>query len=154
MKNIALFISFMTMGITLNSCSDHSVETVNNVPDKVILTIDGTEKIFTDVSVTESTYTNADQNIPTYNILATNGNDNGEFVAFQIGRDYTGTDGLYEFIYTTATGSKTISDNFSFNISQNSNNRLQGNFSGPLFDNAEAETPSATVTGGSFDIYL
>lgn len=154
MKNIILFIGLVTIGLLSNSCSDHSAETVNTLPDNLTLTVNGVERKFTDVSIVESTYTNEDQNIPSYNVLATHEEDNGEFVAFQIRRDYTGNDGLYEFIYTTPAGSHTVSGNFTFSITQNSGNRITGTFSGPLFDNSDAVTPSVTVTEGSFDINL
>jgi len=154
MRNIILILCILAASLHLNSCtSDHEAGTVNDIPDTLTLTIDGQVKNFTSVNVVESsvTDTNENQTIPTYNILATNSSDDGEFVAFQLRRNYTGPGGLYEFIYNNGQGSHSFGDNFTFITTQNSPNVLIGEFSGPLYIE-NSELPSVTITNGSFNI--
>lgn len=152
MKKIA-FILVATLLITsFVSCSDSTGDTRDTSPDYFTFKVDGVQKTFTNVQVTESTYIEGDLNIPTYNVLATPQEDNGEYVAFQIERDFTGNGGLYEFIYTNTDDTYRISDNFTFSLSTNTTNKLSGTFSGPLFDASGAITPAVIITEGVFDI--
>jgi hypothetical protein len=150
MRTIILFIASFAMATGLISCSDSTNDSPDTSPDVVTFKVDGTQKTFTNVQVTESVYIIDDINIPTYNVLATNQDNEGEYIAFQIQQDYTGTAGLYTLIYNDAEGNHTIADNFSMNITSNTNSRLAGAFSGPLFQQ-EIE-PSVNISEGSFDI--
>lgn len=154
MKTIIAFISIIIMGFTFSSCSDHSSDTVNPIPDSITLKVDGVQKTFTNVVVAQSSFldTNENETVPTYNVLANYEDDNGEYIAFQVRRDYTGSGGLYQFIYTTPNGSHSLSQGFTFATTQNTAAKLTGTFSGPLFDTPDTTTPSVIITEGAFDV--
>lgn len=137
--------------ITLSSCSDNTSDIPDTAADVISFRVDGIQKAFTTVQVTESTFIEGELDVPTYNVLATPEEDNGEYVAFQMERDFTGTGGLYAFIYSDAEGSThSITDNFTFTVTVNTANKLAGSFSGPLF--LQEIEPSLTISEGSFNI--
>lgn len=153
MKAIGKYIIPLLLFTGLTSCTDSTGDTPDTNPDSVTFKADGVQKIFTNVQVTEGVFIEGELSVPTYNVLATNEEDNGEFIALQVQQDYSGTEGLYEFIYSDTNGeTHSIADNFNFNVTTGTTEQLAGTFSGPLFDASPGITPSVVITEGVFDI--
>lgn len=153
MKRILLLLTWTTVFMGFGSCSDEPGETTNPPSEQssLTVTVDGVEKSFPNVSVSQGIFLTGEESIPTYNVLANSEEDNGEFIAFQVRQDYTGTEGLYTFIYNDDMGNHTLIDSFVMNITTNTTEKLTGSFSGSLFQDEEAE-PSVNITAGSFNI--
>jgi hypothetical protein len=152
MKKLLVYIYVLMFPVLFISCATDGEPSPLPVTESSTITfkVNGVQKIYTSVAVTESIYTFEDQSVPSYSILATPTEDNGEYVAIQVRRDYTGTEGLYQLIYNDGTNNNTNIEGFVLDITSNDGGNLAGTFSGPL--QLSGTETGVTITEGSFDI--
>lgn len=151
MKKLLVCIYILLFSFLLASCSTDDEPTPLPVAESSTITfkVNGVQKIYTSVAVTESIYTFEDLSVPSYSILATT-DDDGEFVAIQVRRDYTGSEGIYQFLYVNGNGNHNLTEEFLMNITANDGGNLAGTFSGPL--QLTGTETGVTITEGSFNI--
>ena len=148
MKKLFLFLAATTLALT--SCS--SDDDGGSAAQSFKFTINGTEKTFSSIVVNEDV--EGDYTLLT--ITALNTNNPSENISFYVEKGDVGADVAWNFDYTAGGVSYdnyNEGSNFNIVITQNSNNRLKGTFSGILsgYDSNAEEMVTTQLTGGSFD---
>lgn len=146
MKKLFLFLAASTLALT--SCSSDDSD---GAPQSFTVTVNGTAKTFNTIVVDEEV-----EGEDVYlTVTALNPSNPNEFILFQTYEGDLGADAVYYFTYSS--GGVTYNNysgtsNFNIVLTQNSNNRMKGTFSGTLSGyNSNFEEISVTTTNGAFD---
>lgn len=151
MKKIFLFLVFVSLGI-LSSCSSDDGGGSgggSGSGNKINMKINGTQKSFTSVDV-ESIYNPVDD-YTDLEVTATISGSTPIILEMSLEKDNTDAGSVYWFQYIENGTYYQPSDSFTISITQNSDNKLIGSFSGTLTDSGDPMNTIA-VTEGTFNI--
>jgi hypothetical protein len=152
MKKIFLFMLASLIIFSFSNCSgdsDSKSTTVPNSTKSVSLKVDGVQKIFSRVDITQEAW--SDDGVPKVDltIVATNPENDGEYIVFGIGKGDIGENQLWNFVYVNEDieyipGETELSSATTINIEK----RLQGTFSGSVTSDGN----NHVLSDGIFDI--
>lgn len=148
MKKILLFLTFVSLGIIAACSSDdgNSNENPSPTPQSTFTTkINGVQKNFSTIQVVPVVYID-------YTDLEVTATITGSSPAtLEMNLEKDSMEGVYFFQYTENGIYYQPSESFSVIVTQNSENKLKGTFSGTLIDSGNPMNTIA-VTDGTFDI--
>lgn len=150
MKKIILFLAFLSLGIFLSCSSDDGNSGESPAPQNTFTTkINGVQKNFSSIQV-----------VPVYDpvedytdleVTATIAGSPPTTLEMSLEKDNAEAGSVYYFAYTENDISYESTETFSVILTQNSDNKLKGTFSGTLAD-PDDPMNTITVTDGVFDI--
>ncbi|WP_313807301.1 hypothetical protein [Flavobacterium sp.] len=144
MKKIFLLLTFISLGI-LSSCSSDDGGSGGGSGDSMKMKINGTQKSFTSVDVDSMVY-------PDYTDLEVTATIAGSPpTTIEMNLEKDSMEGVYFFQYSDAGVYYETTESFSVIITQNSDNKLKGTFSGTLVDSGNPAN-TIVITEGSFNI--
>lgn len=156
MKKLFLFLTLSSLSISLNSCSgDDSNDSVNPANSTLSMKVNGTVKTYNTVAVSQDDQGNGDVYLT---VTASQAGSPNDLVNFSTYVGETGIYAIYQFevIYNGQAFNAGFggNGNLNNNVIVNSNNRLQGTFSGTItrYNNQTQQEETINVTEGSYNI--
>ncbi|MBP8066800.1 MAG: hypothetical protein KAY31_04955 [Flavobacterium sp.] len=149
MKKIILFLTILSLGVFLSCSSDdgNSGESPSPTPQSTVTTkINGVQKNFSTIQVVPVVYTDYTD----LEVTATLTGSSPATLEMNLEKDSPDSS-VYFFQYTENGIFYQPSESFAVIITQNSDNKLKGSFSGTLIDTGDPMNTIA-VTEGTFDI--
>jgi len=149
MKKIILFLTILSLGVFLSCSSDdgNSGESPSPTPQSTVTTkINGVQKNFSTIQVVPVVYTDYTD----LEVTATLTGSSPATLEMNLEKDSPDSS-VYFFQYTENGIFYQPSESFTVIITQNSDNKLKGSFSGTLIDTGDPMNTIA-VTEGTFDI--
>jgi len=148
MKKIILFLAFLSLGIFLSCSSDDGNSGESPAPQNTFTTkINGVQKNFSNVQVVPVVYTDYTD----LDVTATIAGSPPTTLEMSLEKDNAEAGSVYWFQYSENGVFYQLTEAFSVIITQNSDNKLKGTFSGTLAD-PDDPMNTITVTDGVFDI--
>lgn len=149
MKKIILFLTILSLGVFSSCSSDdgNSGESPSPTPQSTVTTkINGVQKNFSTIQVVPVVYTDYTD----LEVTATLTGSSPATLEMNLEKDSPDSS-VYFFQYTENGIFYQPSESFTVIITQNSDNKLKGSFSGTLIDTGDPMNTIA-VTEGTFDI--
>lgn len=152
MKKIILFLTILSLGVFLSCSSDdgNSGESPSPTPQSTVTTkINGVQKNFSTIQV-DPVY-HPVEDYTDLEVTATIAGSSPTTFEMNLEKDNADPSSIYFLQYTENGVFYQPSESFTVIITQNSDNKLKGSFSGTLIDTGDPMNTIA-VTEGTFDI--